>query len=339
MEFKDQLQEKIDTRTKPVGSLGKLEDIAFKVGMVQHSLSPELKNPAMIVFAADHGIEEEGVSPCPKKITWQQCMNMVTGGCGISVFSKQHNFNLTVVDVGVDFDFPKEYDIKNEKIAYGSKNMLHSPAMTREQCEKAMSIGAKYVKKEAERGCNVIGFGEMGIANTSPASLILYKLANVPLEDCVGRGAGLDAPGVNHKLNVLKEIAQKYNPKTPMEILTTFGGFEIAAITGAVLEAKRQNMLIIADGFITSSGFLVASHINPSVLDNVLFSHTSDEKGHKAMIEAMKGEPILNLRLRLGEGSGVPICYPIIQSALVFLNNMPSFDDAKVYDVHNERQP
>lgn len=328
-----ELQHKIDTRTKPLGSLGKLEKIALKIGQIQQTLTPELKNPAMLVFAADHGIADEGVSPCPKEITWQMVMNFVNGGAGISVFCRQHNFHLRVIDGGVDYDFPKGLPVENRKLARGSKNMLLEPAMSIELCKQAMEVGAECVREEAERGCNIIGFGEMGIANTSPASMLLHKFAGVPLEECVGRGAGLKEDGVRHKYEVLKQVSEKYNPQTPLETLATFGGIEIAIICGAVLEAKRQNMLIVADGFITSSGFLSAYEMQPDILDNVIFSHSSNERGHKAMVEYMKGDPILHLDLRLGEGTGVPLVYPILQSSLIFLNEMASFDEAEVYQV------
>ncbi len=331
-----ELQHKIDTRTKPLGSLGKLEKIALKIGTIQQTLTPELKNPAMLVFAADHGIVEEGVSPCPKELTWQMVKNFANGGAGINVFCRQHNFHLRVIDGGVDYDFEKDLSVENRKVARGTKNMLYEPAMSVELCMKAMEVGAECVREEAERGCNIIGFGEMGIANTSPASLLLHKYAKVPLEECVGRGAGLKEDGVLHKYEVLKQVSEKYNPQTPLEILTTFGGIEIAMICGAVLEAKRQNMLIVADGFITSSGFLAAYEMQQDVLDNVIFSHQSNERGHKVMVEYMKGDPILHLDLRLGEGTGVPLVYPILQSSLIFLNEMAGFDEVDVYQVDKD---
>ena len=331
-----ELQHKIDTRTKPLGSLGKLEKIALKIGTIQQTLTPELKNPAMLVFAADHGIVEEGVSPCPKELTWQMVKNFANGGAGINVFCRQHNFHLRVIDGGVDYDFEKDLSVENRKVARGTKNMLYEPAMSVELCMKAMEVGAECVREEAERGCNIIGFGEMGIDNTSPASLLLHKYAKVPLEECVGRGAGLKEDGVLHKYEVLKQVSEKYNPQTPLEILTTFGGIEIAMICGAVLEAKRQNMLIVADGFITSSGFLAAYEMQQDVLDNVIFSHQSNERGHKAMVEYMKGDPILHLDLRLGEGTGVPLVYPILQSSLIFLNEMAGFDEVDVYQVDKD---
>lgn len=335
--FEQQLQEKINTRTKPLGSLGMLERIAFKIGKIQHTLTPELRNPAMIVFAADHGIEAEKVSPCPKEITWQMVLNFARGGAGINVFCRQHNFNLRVIDVGVDYDFDGVEGVEVRKIRKGTRNMLHEPAMTIEECQAAMEIGAQAVREEYEKGCNIIGFGEMGIANTSPASLLLHKISGVDIHECIGKGAGLTNDGLQHKHDILSQVAEKHHPSTPLEILATFGGLEIASITGAVLEAKRLNMLIVADGFITSSGFLMAYTMNPDILSNVLFSHSSEEPGHRHMVEYMHGDPILRLGLRLGEGTGVALAYPLIQSALIFLNEMAGFDDAGVYEVEKHR--
>lgn len=200
-----------------------------------------------------------------------------------------------------------------------------------------MEIGAKFVHAEFDRGCNVIGFGEMGIGNTSPASLLLHKFAGYPLDECIGRGAGLDEKGVQHKYNILKQVSEKYNPTMPLEILATFGGIEIAMMCGGVLEAKKLNMLIVADGFIATSAFIAAYNMQPDILDNTIFSHSSNEKGHKLMLEYLKSDPVLQLDLRLGEGTGVALAYPILQSALVFLNQMSSFEDADVYDVEKNR--
>ncbi|WP_352423135.1 nicotinate-nucleotide--dimethylbenzimidazole phosphoribosyltransferase [Proteiniphilum sp.] len=335
MNIETALRQKIDSRTKPVGSLGKLEEIAFKIGRIQQTVTPELHNPTILVFAADHGIADEGVSPCPKEITHQMVMNFVHGGAGINVFAHQHGINLKIIDAGVDFDFPAGSGVIDAKLGRGTHNMLHQPAMSIETCRKAMEKGAEFVRQEFEKGCNVIGFGEMGIGNTSPASLLLHQFTGIPLDDCVGRGAGHDDTGVRHKCDILRQVAEKYNPVTPLETLATFGGFEIAMICGAVLEAKRLNMIIVADGFIATSAFLTAHEMQPDILENTLFSHSSDEKGHILMLKYLKGDPILHLNLRLGEGTGVALSYPIIRSALIFLNEMAGFEDAGVHDVSN----
>lgn len=324
------LVDKINSRTKPVGSLGKLEDIALKIGMIQQSLSPKLEHPTILVFAADHGIVDAGVSVSPKETTYQMVMNFVHGGAGINVFSRQHGIKLQIIDSGVDYDFPDNLPIVNAKVGYGTKNMLHEPAMTMEECERALETGRAMIRNEHKKGCNVVGFGEMGIGNTSPASLLLHAIAGIPLKECVGPGAGLDAEGVQRKLDILQTVAKRYSPQTPLEILTTFGGFEIAMICGAVLEAKQLGMVILADGFIATSAFVVAHAMEPGILQNTLFSHRSNEHGHAAMLDYLGADPILHLELRLGEGTGVALAYPIIQSALTFLNEMASFESAAI---------
>lgn len=324
---------KINTRTKPLGSLGKLEKIAFQIASVQQTLTPKLHKPAILVFAADHGITNEGVSPCPKEITHQMVMNFVNGGAGINVFSRQHGIELKVIDGGVDYDFAEDLPIVHRKIQRGTANMLLQPAMSVDTCLKAMSVGREMVRKEFEEGCNIIGFGEMGIGNTSAASLLLHKFSGYPLSECVGRGAGLDEKGVEHKLNILSKVASKYDPKAPLEVLATFGGLEIAMMCGAILEAWKLNMLILADGFIATSAFISAYEMQPGILKNTIFSHSSNEKGHILMLKYLKADPLLQLDLRLGEGTGVALAYPIIQSAVTFLNEMADFDSAQVFQV------
>ena len=319
--------EKINSRTKPLGSLGRLEEIAFKIGMIQGRVNPELKNPVILVFAADHGISEEGVSPFPKEITHQMVMNFTRGGAGINVFTKQHGIGLKVIDSGVDYDFPEGAGIIDAKLARGTNNMLKEPAMSVELCREAIKRGREFTRSEFENGCNVIGFGEMGIGNTSSASLLLHKLGGYPLEQCVGRGAGHDEEGVKKKLETLSKVSKKYNPPGVEEILSTFGGLEIAMMCGAILEAKRLNMLILADGFIATSAFLTAIKMDSGVYENTIFCHSSGEKGHALMLQHLKAEPLLNLGLRLGEGTGAAIAYPLIKSALHFLNEMAGFDE------------
>lgn len=330
MNIKEQLQNKIDNKTKPLGSLGVLEDVALQIGQIQNTLSPEIKKPTMLVFAADHGLSDEGISPYPKDVTWQMVMNFCSGGAAINVFCKQNGIDLKVFDVGVDFDFPENLPVVDAKIARGSRNMRHEPAMTIAECEAAILQGREFVKEEAKNGCNTIAFGEMGIGNTSASALLMHKFTGLSLEECTGRGAGLNNEQLDKKLTVLKEIAGKYNPKTPLEILATFGGLEIATMVGAFGEAKEQNMVILVDGFIASAAVLTASKIDSVVLDNSVFCHSSDEKGHRKMLDYMGARPLLNLNMRLGEGSGAALALPIVKSAVAFLTEMASMDDAGV---------
>ncbi|MCF6242708.1 MAG: nicotinate-nucleotide--dimethylbenzimidazole phosphoribosyltransferase [Bacteroidales bacterium] len=330
MNLIQKIQKKIDQKTKPLGALGKLEEIALKISLIQNSLNPELKRPVHLVFAGDHGLADEGVSLYPKEVTAQMVFNFLNGGAAINVFCRQHNIDLKVVDAGVDYDFENNPEIIHRKIAHGTRNILKAPAMTIEQCHQAMKTGKELVQNEYLKGTNIISFGEMGIGNTSSASLLLHKYANIPIEDCVGAGTGLDNEQINKKIAVLKKAAEKYHPVLAEEILTYFGGFEIAMMTGAILEAKENAMTIIVDGFIATSALLAAYKIKPEVLDNCIFSHQSNEKAHKLMLEYLGADALLNLNLRLGEGTGAVLAYPIIESAILFLNEMASFDDAGV---------
>lgn len=328
--MKEQLLHKINNKTKPPGSLGQLEEIALQIGKIQNTLTPELSKPSMLVFAADHGLTEEGISPFPKEVTFQMVMNFLNGGAAINVFCKQHNINLKVVDAGVDFDFPDAPGLINAKVANGTKNSMKEAAMSVKECETAMQKGAELIKSEAKNGCNIIGFGEMGIGNTSAAALLMHKFTRKPMNDCVGAGTGFDEEGIKRKQQILEKVAAKHSPNTTLETLATFGGLEIAMMCGAMLEAKKQNMIILVDGFIATSAFLSAFEMDKSVKENAIFCHTSDEKGHKQMLDYLDAKTVLNLGLRLGEGTGAAIAFPIIQSSVNFLNKMASFEDAGV---------
>lgn len=330
MTIKEQLQHKIDFKTKPTGALGQLEEIALQLGLIQNTLSPELKKPTLLVFAADHGLADEGVSPYPKEVTWQMAMNFCTGGAAISVFCKQNGIDLKVIDAGVDFDFPADSPIINAKVAKGSKNMIKEPAMSIGECRLAMERGAEFVRKEAGGGCNIIGFGEMGIGNTSSSSLLMHRFLKLPIEECTGKGAGMIAEMLDHKTNVLKSVSEKYNPQTPEETLAIFGGLEIAMMVGAILEAKKLGLVILIDGFISTAATLSAIQFDASVRNNCLFCHASEERGHQLMLDSLNAKPILSLGMRLGEGSGAAVAYPVIKAAATFINEMASFEDAGV---------
>lgn len=336
MTIQEQLKHKIDNKTKPKGSLGKLEEIALQIGTIQNTLSPKISKPTMLVFCADHGIADEGVSTCSKDITWQQTQNFKHGSAGISIFCRQHNIDIRVIDAGVDYDFPEDAPVINAKVAYGSRNMRKEPAMTMEECELAMSRGAEFVIAEANRGCNTIGFGEMGIGNTTPSSLLMHYFTKQAIEVCTGPGAGMFGEKLLYKTKILKEVSEKYKPQTPLEALATFGGLEIAMMAGAFLEAAKQNMVILVDGFIATATMLTAYHMNPKIKDNCIFSHSSEEYGHKYMLDFLEVEPVLNLKLRLGEGTGAAIVLPIIESALIMLNEMSSFEEAGVTTIDDE---
>lgn len=332
MTLKKQLQHKIDNKTKPLGSLGILEDIALQIGMIQNTLTPRIEKPTHLVFAADHGLADEGISPYPKDVTWQMVMNFCGGGAAINVFCRQNEVALKVFDVGVDFDFGAELPIANVKVARGSRNMCKEPAMTLEECRAAMKVGADAVRSEAEKGCNTIGCGEMGIGNTSASALLMHKFTHETIENCTGRGTGSNDEQLEFKKKVLTEVAQKYNPVRPEDILATFGGLEIAAMVGAYLEARKRNMLILIDGFIATAAAITAIEMDKSVKDNCIFCHCSDEQGHQIMLKHLNADCLLSLGMRLGEGTGAAVAMPIIKSAVNFLNEMSSMEDAGVSD-------
>ncbi len=326
----EQLKHKIDNKTKPLGSLGLLEDLALQIGQIQNTLTPELKNPTLLVFAADHGLVDEGVSPFPKDVTWQMVMNFVAGGAAINVFCRQNGLSLKVVDAGVDFDFPAGVPVINAKVARGTRNMRNEPAMTTDECQTAIQKGRELVKAEASEGCNIIGFGEMGIGNTSASALLMHRFLKIPIEECTGSGTGMFGEQLSKKMQILKEVSEKYDPKTPMETIATFGGLEIAMMCGAMLEAKDQKMILLIDGFIATAAALTAIQINPGVRASCVFCHSSDEKGHQLMLEHLNANPMLKLNLRLGEGTGAALALPLVQAAVNFLNEMASFEDAGV---------
>jgi nicotinate-nucleotide--dimethylbenzimidazole phosphoribosyltransferase len=330
MTLEEQLKHKIDFKTKPLGALGLLEDLALQIGQIQNTLTPELKNPTLLVFAADHGLTAEGISPFPKEVTWQMVMNFVAGGAAINVFCRQNGINLKVVDAGVDFDFPEGIPVINAKIARGTRNMRHEPAMTAMECAAAIQKGRELVKLEVAGGCNIIGFGEMGIGNTSASSLLMHRFLDIPIEECTGSGTGMRGEQLTHKMQILKEVSEKYDPKTPEETLAAFGGLEIGMMVGAMLEARDQQMILLIDGFIATAAALTAIRINPEVRENCVFCHSSDEQGHKLMLQHLNARPMLQLNLRLGEGTGAALAFPLVQAAVNFLNEMASFEDAGV---------
>ncbi|WP_068473885.1 nicotinate-nucleotide--dimethylbenzimidazole phosphoribosyltransferase [Saccharicrinis aurantiacus] len=330
-QIEEALQQKIDTKTKPLGSLGKLETIALKIGKIQDTLSPALNKPAILVCAADHGITQEGISPFPQEVTFQMVMNFLGGGAAINVFTQQNNIELVLADTGVNFDFEKHPSLLDYKIAKGTKNFASEAAMTIAQCEQAMQNGAAITEKLHANGTNIIGFGEMGIGNTTAAAALLTAYTNIDAKDAAGAGTGLDEKGIAHKAEVIaKAIAKQGIPNSPLEILATYGGFEIATICGAMLKAAELKMIVMVDGFIVTAAFLAASKINVTIADYALFCHKSNEKGHALMLDHLNAEPILDLGMRLGEGTGNAVAYPVIKSAVQFLNNMSSFADAGV---------
>ena len=336
------LQQKINNLNKPKGSLGRLEELAFQIGMIQQTLSPELRHPVHLLFGADHGIEREGVSVSPRCITWQQMVNFTRGGGGVNMFCRQHGFELHLIDVGVDYDLSTYSAILNRKVApHGTEDFLHGPAMTEEQCQQALAVGRELVDEVFAAGCNILSIGEMGIGNTSPSSIWMSLLLDLPLERCVGAGAGLNNAGIQHKLNILRRSVEGFyrlnsdsptnsstnNHVNPSQLLAYFGGFEMVAAVGAMLRAAEHRMVVLIDGFIMSACALMASRLTSSFLDYAIFCHCGDESGHRLMLNTMGAKPLLHLGLRLGEGTGALCAYPIIDSAVRMINEMGNFED------------
>ena len=325
---------KIDTKTKPLGALGQLEKIAAKVASIQKTLEPVLNQPTIVVVAADHGIVSEGVTVFPQEVTFQMVMNFVRGGAAINVFARQHGIDLKIVDAGVNYDFLDTPEIADLKINKGTCNFVEEPAMSVAECERAMSNGSSLISKLHCDGCNVVGFGEMGIGNTTTAAALLAAYSDLPAEKVVGRGAGVDEKGLLRKQMAVANALKKHGRDMPaMEKLATYGGFEIATIAGGMLQAASNHMLILVDGFIVSAALMAAHAINSSVLDYCLFCHTSSEQAHQAMLDQLGiTETVLNLDMRLGEGTGAALAYPIVASSVAFFNEMASFKETGVSD-------
>lgn len=323
-----QLAERINNKTKPPGSLGRLESLAEQIGLIQQTTEPVLQAPAIIVFAGDHGVVAEGISAFPQDVTWQMVENFLAQGAAINVFARQNQIALHVVDAGVNHDFGVRESLLNFKIANGTRNFAQEPAMSAEQCATAMQHGRTLV---AGLSGNVLGFGEMGIGNTTAAAALMHKLTGIPAAECVGAGTGLSVQGVRHKQQVIEQAAQLHaDAVTPLQVLASVGGFEIAMMVGAMLAAAERRMVLLIDGFIVSSALLVAARMHPEILDYCVFAHQSDENGHARMLAALGARPLLQLDLRLGEGTGAALVYPLVQAAVNFLNQMATFETAKV---------
>ena len=329
-----ELQHKIDNKTKPQGSLGQLERIAFKVGRIQNTLFPRFANPHMLIFAGDHGAAKAGISAYPQDVSWQMVENYLQGGAGANVFSRLHGMAMMVIDAGVAHEFGEREGLINAKISpTGTRNYLVEPAMTRAQCDAALARGAGFAREAIARGCNVMGLGEKGIGNTGSASLITHLLTGAPLAECVGRGTGLDDAGLAHKRTLMQKALDRAMLRADadvMTVLTEFGGFEIVMMTGAYLAAAEAGITILGDGVIATSALLAAARLEPSVLDYVIFCHKSAEAGHAAQLKALNADPLLDIGMRLGEGTGAMVAYPLLCSAIAFMNEMASFESAGV---------
>ncbi|WP_426117339.1 nicotinate-nucleotide--dimethylbenzimidazole phosphoribosyltransferase [Massilia sp. PWRC2] len=318
----------INNKTKPLGSLGTLEKLARQIGLIQQTHAPTLSQPTILVFAADHGVVAEGISAFPQDVTWQMVENFLAGGAAINVFAAQSGCTLQIIDAGVNHDFGQRNNLLDRKLANGTANFAKAPAMSAELCAAALSTGMALA---AAVDGNLIGFGEMGIGNTTSAAALMHKLCAIPLAQCVGAGTGLSIEGVAHKQQVIDTaVAFHAGVDAPLEVLATFGGLEIAMMVGAMLQAAADRKVLLIDGFIVTSALLVASRLQPAILDYCVFSHCSAESGHQHMLAALGASPLLQLDLRLGEGTGCALAVPLLQAAVNFLAHMATFDSAQV---------
>jgi len=318
----------LDHKTKPLGSLGRLESLALQLGLIQGTEQPALQHPQLVVFAADHGLAARGVSAYPSDVTWQMVENFLAGGAAVSVLARQHGLALTVVDAGVRHDFAPRPGLLQRKMGPGTADMLEGPAMSTEECAAAIETGCGVVRSLPG---NALIFGEMGIGNTSAAALLLSRLSGEPIERCAGRGTGLDDAALQRKIEVLRAVQQRHaDVQEPLAVLAAMGGFEIAMMVGALLQAAAERRVILVDGFIVSAAVLVAARLQPAVLQRCVFAHQSDESGHALMLQQLGGEPLLKLGLRLGEGSGAALAWPLLVSACRVMTEMASFESAGV---------
>lgn len=347
------LQHKIDGKTKPLGALGRLESLALQLGLIQHSLAPQIRQPHILICAGDHGAAKAGISAYPQEVTWQMVENFLAGGAAINVLARQANAQLIVADAGVAHDFGARDGLLAVKVgADGTANYLAGAAMDAAQCQAALTHGAAIVQQLAATGCNTLGFGEMGIGNTASASLLTHCLTGLPLADVVGRGTGLDDAGLERKRTLLQQaldiwpqrphftpfslaaegetVKQSPQAENALCILSRFGGFEIAMLTGAMLAAAQAGMTLVIDGFIVTSALLVACRIAPEILGYCVFSHRSNEAGHRLQLDWLNVQPLLDLDLRLGEGSGAALALPLLRTACAVINEMASFASAGV---------
>ena len=324
------LQRKIDGKTVPRGALGRMAELAVRLGLILGSTEPVLTAPQLIVCAADHGIAARGVSASPRDVTWQMVGNFLAGGAAVSVLARQHGISQTVVDCGVRHDFEPAPGLLIRKIAPGTRDSSIGPAMSAQQCAQALKNGIDLVDQLPG---NVLLLGEMGIGNTSAASLLVARLGGLDVAEVTGAGTGLDADGIARKTAVLRQaLAANASATAPLDALAALGGFEIATMVGSVLQAANQRRVIVADGFIASAAVLVASRLAPPVLQRCVFAHRSDERGHARLLQLLDAEPLLDLGLRVGEGSGAALAWPLLQSACAILNEMASFESAGVSD-------
>ena len=330
--FIDKAQVRLDSLTKPQGSLGRLEELAKQVVAIREDERPRLDKKVIFTFAADHGVTEEGVSAFPKEVTPQMVFNFLNGGAGINVLARQAGAEVAVVDMGVDFDFKGVPGLLHRKVVQGTRNMVKGPAMTKEEAEDCLLVGIDIANEYAARGYNLFGTGEMGIGNTTPSSAIIAVISGKSVKEVTGRGTGIDNPAFENKVKVIEKAIEVNNPNRSdaMDVLSKVGGAEIAGIAGLCLGAAANRIPVLIDGFISTAGALIAYEMEPKVKEYMISAHRSVEAGHKFMLNHMGLNPLVDLDFRLGEGTGAAVGMNIVESALRIYNEMATFAEASV---------
>ena len=332
MSLTKEVQAHLDDLTKPRGSLGRLEEIAMKYVLATGNLRPELRKKKVFCFAADHGVAVEGVSAFPAEVTPQMVYNMLAGGAAINVLSRHAGADLDVVDMGVHHDFAEHPSLRICKVRHGSSNMAEGPAMTMDETLQAIMTGVSLALEARKEGYDLLATGEMGIANTTPATALYASMLDLPVEMITGRGTGINDAVLQHKISVIKRAldVNSASLSNPLDQLAALGGFEIAGICGLILGAASAGMPVVVDGFISSAGAVAALKLSCRVSDYLFFSHLSNEQGHKAIMNRLGARPILDLDLRLGEGTGAALAMQVVEASVKLYNEMATFSSASV---------
>ena len=331
------IQAQLDNLTKPQGSLGRLEELAKKYCLITGKDKPRIGNKIIFTFAGDHGVTEEGVSAFPKEVTPQMVFNFIRGGAAVNVLAKHVGARVIVVDMGVDHDFEPAEGLEIRKIGRGTRNMTKGPAMTREEAERAVLAGVELVEKYRD-GLDLLGTGDMGIGNTTPSSAIVSVITGTDPEKVTGRGTGIDDESLRNKVSIIKKAIAANNPdrSDALDVLAKVGGYEIAGIAGLVLGAALYKIPVVVDGFISTAGALIAAELNPLVKGYIIAAHQSVEIGHRKMLEHLEQVPLLDLNLRLGEGTGAALGMSLVEAGVRILTEMATFADAGVAEKNEE---
>ena len=317
----------LDAQARPPGSLGRIEDLAVRLALIRQTLTPCADRATLLVFAGDHGLTEDGVSRYPSEVTQAMVATLLAGKATANAFARAVGTEVVIIDAGVDADFACHPALIDAKVRKGTRNAALEPAMTLDEVELALERGAEQASAAVERGADVVVLGEMGIGNSASAALLMHRLAPAPLKDCVGVGTGHDAAGLAHKLAVLARAAERSDATEPMEVLRQFGGFEIAMMAGAIHAGADRKIPVVVDGFICTAAALAAIRLRPEVREVCIFAHRSAEAGHDRMLKALAAQPLLDLGLRLGEGTGGLLAVPLLRAAAALLSDVASLED------------